>query len=225
MCYFPEINYQQEPLVPDSWGTGTLPSSPRGMRTLLVNRHLIPDDFVDVNISMVDLESEITKLIDKCDARIEVPDADMKRIFYLIQIWGGRSGRQIFVRQAFDWTIFSPLYRHLINVCRSITIVDDKTCADAYTAIVTFLEGLRTINYRGLKIVITMHVHFWMHKNLPDNMLPIYGSTFAQNITREGDSASLRYLLQFWAEMRRKSEIEGIGLTKLERLLFVHYSR
>ena len=196
------------------------------MRTLLVRRNLIPEDFVNEDTSMIALEREITGIIDNCDSQAEVPDAILERVFHLIQIWGGVSGRGIYVGQPFEWTAFGPVYRNLINICRNVGVVDDNSCREVYAAIKTFLDDLKAINYKGLGVAFTTkHVHFWTHKNLPDNMLPIYDSTFARYITEEGDYATLPHLLQFWSAMRRKAEIEGIGLTKLERRLFVYYPK
>lgn len=226
MCLFPQIDYRQEVPTLAGWETGPLPGRVRAMRTLLVRRNLIPEDFVNEATSMIALETEITGIIDNCDSQTEIPDAILERVFHLIQIWGGLSGRGIYVSQPFEWTAFSPIYCRLINTCRSIAVIDDRTCTDVYEAINAFLEGLRAINYKGLGVAfITKHAHFWTHKNLPDNMLPIYDNTFARNITREGDNATLPHLLQFWEAMRCKAEIEGVGLTNLERMLFGYYSR
>ena len=203
-----------------------MPEKVRAMRTLLVRKNLIPEDFVDEATSMIALERKITDLIDSCDNKTEVPDAILERVFHLIQIWGGVSGRGIYVKQPFNWTEFGPAYRNLINICRNADVIDDNTCRKVYDAIQTFLEDLREIDYKGLGIAfITKHVHFWTHKNLPDNMLPIYDSTFSRNITGEGQYATLHYLLQFWSAMRSKAKIEGIGLTRLERLLFSYYPK
>lgn len=54
-------------------------------------------------------------------------------------------------------------------------------------------------------------------------MLPIYDSTFAQNITREGQTATLQWLRPFWQAMRQEAIANNIGLTSLERQLFNHY--
>lgn len=69
----------------------------------------------------------------------------------------------------------------------------------------------------------TKHVRFWMHKNLPDNMLPIYDSTFSENLTHEGRYATIKHLKPFWIAMIKKSEESDIGLTSLERQLFNYY--
>ena len=64
-----------------------------------------------------------------------------------------------------------------------------------------------------------------MHRNLSDNMLPIYDSTFSKNLTKEGKNATIKHLKSYWNEMIDKSEEVGLGLTSLERQLFNYYQR
>lgn len=70
---------------------------------------------------------------------------------------------------------------------------------------------------------ITKHTRFWMHKCLPNEMLPIYDSTFSFYVMRKGRNAQLKDLLAYWDAMIHKSSTEGVSLTALERAIFKYY--
>ena len=220
MCHFPEINYQAEFVGLENKWVGVLPPSPRGLYTLLQNRHLVDEQFLDGIQDMEELENEIFYCIDHYPEK----SVSLERIFYLIQIWGGRAGRGLFIKQDFDWSVFSPAYTELVNVCRNIENLDGNTCEVVFSAISSFIEKLREIEYKGMGVAfITKHTRFWMHRNLPDDMLPIYDSTFSNHIMHRGNSATLRDLPIFWRGMLQKATIENISLTALERQLFNHF--
>ena len=220
MFHFPNINYQAEFVRLENEWVRVLPPSPTALYTLLQNRHLVDNQFLDGIHNMEKLETEIFNCIDDYPEN----DVSLERIFYLIQIWGGITGRGLFIKQNFDWSVFSPAYTELVNVCRDIKQLDDTTCETVFSAIIAFKEKLRKIGYKGMGIAfITKHTRFWMHRNLPDDMLPIYDSTFSNHIMHRGNSATLRDLPIFWRGMLQKATIENISLTALERQLFNHF--
>lgn len=220
MCHFPDINYQAEFVRLENEWVGVLPPSPKGLYTLLQNRHLVDEQFLDGIQDMEELETEIFNCIDDYSEN----DVSLERIFYLIQIWGGIMAKGIFIKQNFDWSVFSPAYTELVNVCREIKQLDDTTRETVFSAIIAFMEKLRKIGYRGMGIAfITKHTRFWMHRNLPNDMLPIYDSTFSYHIMHRGTIATPQDLPIFWSGMIQKATQENIHLTTLERLLFNHF--
>ena len=218
MCHFPDINYQAEFARLENQWVNVLPPSPTALYTLLKNRQLVGEQFLDGIDNMEDLENEIFDCID------HYPENNtLERIFYLIQIWGGITGRGIFIKQDFEWSVFSPAYTKLVDVCRNIEKLDGNTCHTVLSAIQTFRQNLREIGYKGMGIAfITKHTRFWMHRNLPDDMLPIYDSTFSTHIMACGN-ATERDLPIFWHGMIQKATDENISLTALERQLFNHF--
>lgn len=224
MCFFPNIEYVDD-FAPLNLNNGfRLPSSPRAMLNLLINRNIVDEHFIDGIDNMTDLETEIFNLIDN------YPDnnASLERVFHLIQIWGGRTGRGIYVRQQFNWLDIEPLYRPFVNYFRAIVALDannlNNTLDDAITMIRTFYNSLRAIHYRGMGVAfITKHSRFWMHRNLPNNMLPIYDSTFSINVMQKGNIANMRDLRDYWQAMFEKAAQEHVSLSSLERQLFNYY--
>ena len=220
MCHFPNINYQAEFVILENEWVHVLPPSPRALYTLLQNKHLVDARFLDGIHNMEELEYEIFNCVDYYPEN----SVSLERIFYLIQIWGGRTGRGLFINQDFDWSVFSPAYTKLVNVCRNIENLDGNTCEAVFSAITSFIENLHEIEYKGMGVAfITKHTRFWMHRNLPNDMLPIYDSTFSNHIMHRGNSATLRDLPIFWSGMIKKATEESISLTALERQLFNHF--
>ena len=219
MYNFPNIILTKDmPELPNS-NSNSLPEAPKRMHTLLRNKNIIPNSFLNGINNMAILEATIVRHIDNFQDY-----ENIEKIFHLIQIWGGLSGRGIYVRQQFIWREFEPAYRSLVDVCRSIEKVNHNSCEKVYCAVSDFLTNLKNIGYKGMGVAFTTkHVRFWMHKNLPDNMLPIYDSTFSENLTHEGRYATIKHLKPFWIAMIKKSEETGIGLTSLERQLFNYY--
>ena len=220
MFHFPNINYQAEfGRLENKW-VGRLPPSPKGLYTLLQNRHLVDKQFLDGIQDMEELETEIFNCIDRYPEK----GVSLERIFYLIQIWGGIMAKGIFIKQNFDWSVFSPAYTELVNVCRDIKQLDDTTCETVFSAITAFMKKLDEIKYSGMGIAfITKHTRFWMHRDLPNDMLPIYDSTFSKHIMHRGTNATKQDLPIFWSGMIQKAKQENIHLTTLERLLFNYF--
>ncbi len=219
MCVFPNINYIDHFSPLQNGPANQLPPSPRGMLTILINRGLVEEDFLAGIHNMNELEAYIFELIDHYPEN-GVPT---ERIFHLIEIWGGRTGRGLYCHQPFNWLDVEPLYTGLIDYFRNIEIIDDQTLIHATNAVNTFYNALQNIGYKGMAIAfITKHTRFWMHRNLPENMLPIYDSTFSTNVMRKAGTY-YRHLLPYWRGMVAKAEMEDVSLTSLERQLFNHF--
>ncbi len=220
MCYFPPLQYLNEvaPLfgAPDN----TLPSSPKGLFSVLVNRHIVGPHFLDGIHNMVELEENIFNLIDHYPEN-NVP---VETIFHFIQVWGGRTGRMFYCRQPFVWQQIEPLYLGLIHHFSEIRAINNQTVLAAANAVTVFYNALHEANYKWMGVAfITKHSRFWMHRNLPNCMLPVYDSTFSRYIMHAGTPARLVELPHFWQAMIAKAELEHVSLTALERQLFNHF--
>ncbi len=170
--------------------------------------------------NMGELEAHIFDLID------HYPEnrASTERIFHLIEIWGGIMGKGFYNNQSFFWPDIEPIYNGLITDFSSIENLDDHTLVRAAEAVKVFYLSLHSAGYKGMAVAfITKHSRFWMHRNLPNNMLPIYDSTFSEHIMQRGTLACARHLLPFWRCMVAKAEQEHVSLTSLERQLFMYY--
>lgn len=220
MCYFPDIQYVDNFVQLQDGPVNELPPSPRGMFTLLLNKGIVKEDFLGDIHNMSELEEHIFRLID------DYPEngVSSERIFHLIEIWGGRTGRQFYLKQPFNWLDIEPIYIELINHFTAVDTIDNQTLVDASNFVSVFHGALHDIGYKGMAVAfITKHTRFWMHRNMPNNMLPIYDKTFAVNVMRN-QTANCRDLLPYWQGMVDKANREHVSLTSLERQLFRYFN-
>ena len=219
MCYFPDIQYTNE-FVPLDRPLNHLPKSPRGMFTILVHKEIVSPLFLDGINNMCDLENEIFNLIDHYPEN----GASLERVFHLIQIWGGIMGKGIYNLQEFNWPMVEAVYRPFVDFFRNIFHLDNATLIGADAMVGVFYAALHDVHHKGMSVAfITKHSRFWMHRNMPDQMLPIYDSTFSLHVMQKGPMAKKRDLLPYWRAMINKAEMEHVSLTALERQLFDHF--
>lgn len=221
MCVFPNIQYVNN-FVPLQGNDGNeLPPSPRAMFSLLINKGIVDVNFLNNINNMTQLEAEVFDLIDHYPEN----EASLERIFHLIQIWGGRTGRGIYVNQDFHWEDVVQVYEPFIGLIRAFISIDPLTLNLATGAVGAFRNDLHDIHYTGMGVAfITKHVRFWMHRNLPEDMLPIYDSTFSEHIMQKGATAQQKDLLNYWQGMVAKAAQEQVSLSSLERQLFNYYN-
>lgn len=219
MCTFPAINYENSFASLDDGYAEQLPPSPKGMFSILLNKGIVEEHFLDGIHNINELESEIFNLIDHDPEN----GASRERIFHLIEIWGGRTGRGLYCNQVFQWRVFGPLYNELITDFSAIQYLDDSTLVQAANSVRAFYDAIHEKGYSGMSIAfITKHSRFWMHRNLANSMLPVYDSTFALNVMQKR-TVNFRDLLPYWRGMKAKSEQEHVSLTSLERQLFNYF--
>ena len=232
MCNFPNIQYVDffQPLINPLNNNNCLPKSPKGMYTFLVNRTFLPGNFMDpMNINMAQLEDTIIQKIHDYGAT----DPELRDIFCLIHIWGGITGRSVFIKNP-DPTMNNILihYRNFVNVCLSIPVPVDTTLGAAldaaqnsissvYNALLLFHNAISGLGPSFL----TKHARFWLTRNNPRNPLPIYDSTFANHIMGYGPNSSAHFndIIPFWNAMIQKALVEQVSLLSLERQLFNYY--
>ncbi len=221
MCYFPNnLEYNGNlPGLADG-GEEQIVGTAKGMYSRLKNLGIVDNHFLDGVGGVNDLERRIFSLIDGYPEN----NASLERVFHMIQIWGGSTGAGIYTKQSFNWTVIGPLYQQLIDVCRGIADVTPESRARVYSAIQSYYRSLHDNGIKGMGVAfITKHTRYWMHRNLPDMMLPIYDSTFSEHVMRKGKTAEFKDLLAYWDGMARKAQAESISLAALERVLFNHY--
>ena len=219
MCYFPDIQYTPHFVPLDRNNDNILPSSPRRMFRLLENKHIVDEHFLGGINNMTELENTIFELIDHYPEN----GVSLERIFHLIEIWGGSAGRRFYMLQTFNWNEIEPLYHPFIDTFRQLNQVNEEMIGQAYKAVGDFYNALHQAHYKGMGVAfITKHARFWMHRNLPNDMLPIYDSTFSEHLMRKR-STQLRDLPDYWRAMKAKADEEHVPLTALERQLFNYW--
>lgn len=210
MCIFPNINFvNQIPPLPRP--EDRMPSRVQSMITLLNRININPDTNGLTNINQ--LEARIIQRINEVDEGL--PGDQLVNIFHLIQIWGGSSGRSIYVRNGgfannFDITSYISLVHSCINI--------NSTPNDIYNETTNFNTSNNCI---GVSF-ITKHIRFWSMKVFHDNALPIYDNFMAKNVMQQS-SANFADLLSYWEGMTQKAIELRISISALERQLFIYF--
>ena len=164
----------------------------------------------------------------------EISDEELIDIFHNIQIWGGKTGRMIYVtnkqkfpenyKGRFDYNFDLSAYRRLVSRCLNLKkhMLPDwiKAVSDWAFQVNEDLKGFSTS-------FSTKHIRFWLYNKLQDESLPIFDdiiqsgfnniNTYNLNLRKQTD------LEFYWKQMVEKSRKENISLVKLERLLFNYW--
>lgn len=208
---FPDINYTNE--IPRLVDGNTFSKSVKAMITLLTNKGIVTKDLFDELETDDDIELLILKKIKVYSLQDDVED-----IFHLIQIWGGITGRGIYIfNEKFDWGKIAPHYKKLIARCLSIKDTSDKSIDKLIDTITEFNTAVK---HMGVSF-ITKHVRFWLYNTIGEQTLPIYDSIMAKCVMRQS-CAQTKHLSKYWQAMIAKSAQLNISLMALERQIFKH---
>ena len=207
---FPDIEYTpiKVPLI----DAGTFSKNVKAMITLLGKKGIVREElFNELNIKNDDdLEDYIIRQI-KAYKSEESPE----EIFHMIQIWGGSSGRGIYLfGDAFKWENIAIPYQNLVKVCLSTTEITKDSIIKLVEVVREFNDSVKNINVA----FITKHTRYWLYRTLAENALPIYDSIMAKYVMRR--TASIKDLQEYWEVMIAKANKLGIGLVPLERHIF-----
>lgn len=143
------------------------------------------------------------------------PGDNLEEIFHLIQIWGGNSGRGIYLfGDGFNWEKLKLRYQSLVNACFSMRDITEETLDVLVEAVSEFNRAVKFINVA----FITKHTRYWLYRTLDENALPIYDSIMAGYVMQR--NADIKDLREYWDVMFAKSKQLGIGLVPLERQIF-----
>ena len=156
-----------------------------------------------------DLEQHIIRQI-----KSYKPGDNLEEIFHLIQIWGGNSGRGIYLfGDGFNWEKLKPHYQDLVDACLSMRDITEETLDVLVEAVSEFNRAVKFINVAFIK-----HTRYWLYRTLEENALPIYDSIMAGYVMQR--NADIKDLREYWDVMFAKAKQLGIGLVPLERQIF-----
>lgn len=205
---FPNIDYKDEkiPLKDD----GELSSSVQAMKTLLVKMNIINENLFNGIASDDDLEQLIIERI-----KSHQSGDNLEEIFHLIQIWGGNSGRGVYVfSKGLNWEEIAPHYKKLVDICLSIKDINEEFISNLFEGVKEFNKSVKNLNVA----FITKHTRYWLYRNLGLNALPIYDSIMANYVMQK--IIDIKDLQEYWRVMIAKANQLGIGLVPLERQIF-----
>lgn len=180
---------------------------------LLLERNVINQELYDLvaGMNLTQLENYIFSEIDNYSQ-----NTDVEKIFHLIQIWGGWTGRSIYVRGGgYLSNKVMPRYKTLIKACLAVHDNSDNSRDSIYNAIRAFDRNVKNISIS----FITKHTRFWLYKNMRENALPIYDKVMAKGFMHLSDP-KWKDLRPYWEQMIQQAEEEHVSLMCLERRLF-----
>lgn len=180
---------------------------------------------VKAMITLRGKEEEFKKLGIKNDDNLEEhiihrikayrPGGNLEDIFHLIQIWGGNSGRGIYLfGDGFNWKEIDSHYQRLVDACLSMKDVTEETVDMLVEAVREFNRLVKHMNVA----FITKHTRYWLCRTLDENALPIYDSIMANYVMQR--NVNIKDLREYWDVMLAKAKQQGIGLVPLERHIF-----
>lgn len=206
---FPNIEYVPE--LVDLIDKDSLSSPVKSMITLLAKKNIISQELCSDFKKDDDIEKEILRRI----AGYSIGD-NLEDIFHLIQIWGGATGRYIYIFDGgFSWDTISEQYTKLVDTCLSISDIGDSSINILVDAVNEFDKS---VAHMGVAF-ITKHTRFWLNHTLGHNALPIYDSIMANYVMRK-NTVETKHLAEYWSVMVAKAQQFGIGLMPLERQIF-----
>ncbi|MDA9339329.1 hypothetical protein N9Q97_04155 [Flavobacteriaceae bacterium] len=196
--------------------------SVKAMRTTLINKGF-NDPIVGFE-KLSELENHLFKKISSINDLDEIKDEELVDIFHKIQVWGGKMGKQIYIKRGgFNENFDIDVYRKLVSKCLNL---EKHRLLDWVKSVSDWIfechEGLYGFNTS----FSTKHVRFWMYKQFKENSLPILDTVIRDGFNRiQGNKLSLsKESLEFYyKQMIVKSKKENISLIKLERLLFNYF--
>lgn len=141
--------------------------------------------------SLSGLEKEIFRLIEA----YQNDEHELRRIFHLIQIWGGFSGRGIYLSgNGFNWLGIQEPYAVLVRAC--INTIDTSP-----ESIDKLVDAAKTFNLKVNNIgvsFISKHIRFWSYKNLGEMLLPVYDSVMFKSYLPHKKHMNINQLGGYW---------------------------
>ena len=207
--HFPDLDYVSEmkPLA----NTEVMSAPVKGLMTILINKKIVPGDFFDAYKKDDDIENAALQKIGEY-----VDGESLEEIFHLIQVWGGASGRGVYIfGDGFDWNKILPHYSALVHCCLSTKDTSKESIDKMVYAVCEFNKS---VPHMGVAF-ITKHTRFWLCRTIGDDTFPIYDSIMADCVMRK-NTVDHNHLTEYWTVMLAKAKQLGIGLKQLERQIF-----
>jgi Ni,Fe-hydrogenase I large subunit len=174
-----------------------------------------------------DLEVVINKLVTNFGKTRDIEK--LEDIFHLIQLWGGNTGRTIYVQNGgFSKNIDMIAYENLVATAMTFERLNDLA------------DAIQTFKSKSKQICIpfiTKHTRYFSKENRKYPFIPIYDSVMSKAYmekwskkykkfieikspqTPESESGK-QGLIFYWQEMIALSDESGVPLDKIERILF-----
>lgn len=141
-------------------------------------------------------------------------------VFHLVQIWGGNSGRNIYVQgNGLDWGETDKHYKIFVDACLSIKGRTDDDFQKAFHTACEFNNSTKNIGFS----FITKHLRFWGYRNLGEWTFPPYDTVMACNYMKQ--CYDHRDIFFYWKRIYAEAENKGMTVSEYERNLFNQYQK
>lgn len=220
---FPKLKNYSDNVIPIT-NSDRLRKSIKGMLTLFrkYNISIGQDNFIndqtqDYGKALVQIEEHIGNLIKEyCNK----PNPNLlKTIFHYIQLWGGITGRSIYVRKdGFDNNFNFENYKTIVE-----KIVDlNKNTLETDLKIIE--EQFKHIHFIGVAFG-TKHLRFWsIYANQNNIHLPILDSIISKGLLLTPNCAWKQYY-PYVKQMQEEAEKRKTSITALERSLYNQFNK
>ena len=176
------------------------------------------------------LEEKINKKVKKYE--ITRNENQLEEIFHLIHLWGGNTGRNIYVMGGgFKKNIRISSYKKLIDAAIDVSRIDE---------LVNQISIFKSNSSNICTPFITKHTRFFSQQNKLLPFLPIYDSLLSAGLMQKWSNKYKKYktlnipsspakkigqneLSFYWMNMIELSNELKMSLNKLERILFNHF--
>ena len=186
-------------------------ASVKGMLSVLENRghqYFSPRGTTTVDKQYI---TELERIIIvSTEGLLNQSNREILRYFNSVQLWGGITGRNIYLRGALNENLDLENYRDLIRVCKeAVTPTEVMDVARSFNLMT------RYIGYA----FITKHIRFLTTVNHMDLELPIYDSIIAKGVYGKA-TVSEKDIPAYWNEMIGIAHSKKVSVRVLERALF-----
>jgi hypothetical protein len=205
--------------LPPLKDSARLRKSIRGMNSVLVRSNIILPAAVYINAPTGDYGQAIQRL----DTEIGIQIADylkspsnalLTQIFHYIQLWGGQTGRNVYVMNGgFDKNFSPTSYSRIIN--KVIQANPGSLCQDL-KEIEKLCSG---INQLGVSFA-TKHMRFWAMYGNSKVELPILDRVIATKLYGRDSYANWKNYCSYAQQMQQEAQRLGTSVSILERSLF-----
>ena len=215
---FPELNEYSEELLPIS-NSPRLEASFKGISSLFTrlnlpvnSNSLFESEPKNYSLAIKKLEDRIADFIE--DYVKEPTDYKLIVIFHHIQFWGGKTGRNIYVKGGgFNTNFNLDTYKKIIE--KSIHLTQDKLCDDIKAVTDCFLN----IPQLGVSFG-TKHLRFWsINANKNKIELPVLDRILTIRLLYKCNPTWNDYY-HYVIQMQEEDKKRNITVTKLERALY-----
>lgn len=161
--------------------------------------------------------SELESVLNNLVRNYKETSEERLKVFHLIQLWGGITGRNIYVMSngGFSWKDIDNHYKSFVDSCLSIKGHTNADFDAAYDAMKKFNNNVKNISYS----FISKQLRFWGYKNLREWTFPPYDSVMVKEYMKKKYYRHTD-IIPYWQKIYKEAADYGQTVSQYERYLF-----